>query len=389
MLVAAILVSAPSAAQTGQFDAEQLAEIERREAFQTQFADIVGELNKGSFRALTNAIDREQMLEAIFGLRLIDRRIRDQFEDRFADEIADIVEQGFRSAGEDFKAHLLEVESSGDQGRARVRYDLPDFQFNYHEYTLQLDSRGRLRIVDWVDFLSGGSFAEMVGQMLVAAAPSKSAVRKLLDLQRPSEQQIFQTTEMLKAARDRQRDRFLEIHQSMGPELKAQRITVMTYARLMQTLRSRRGMRGALLEMARYFPNEPLYSLMLLDLYFPTRQFEAALDALLRLESRLAVQDSAMQARLSSATLVLGRPDDALEYAQLSTQLEPGLELGWWSLLRAAAASENFGVAVSALEKLTGEFGHTLNAEVLGKDPGLRSLVSSAEFQAWSVQNPE
>lgn len=386
-MVAAILASVPAFAQTEQFDAEQLAEIERREAFQTQFTGIVNELNSGSFRALTNAIDQESMLDAIFGLRLIDRRVRDQFEDRFMDDIPGIVEQGFKAAGEGWQAHLLEVASSGDQGRARVRYDLPNFQFNYHEYTLRLDSKGRLRIVDWVDFLSGGSFADAVGQMLVAAAPSKSAVRKLLDLPSPTEQQIFQTTELLKAARDRQRDRFLEIHGSLQPELKAQRVTVETYARLMQTLRSRRGMRGALLELDRHFPDDPLYALMLLDLYFPTRQYEAALDALLRLEDRLSVEDSAMQARLSAATLVLGRIEEAVAYARRSTELEPGLELGWWSLLRAATAAEDFAVAVGAIEKLSTEFGHTLDAATLGKDPGFNVLLSSAEFQAWSARN--
>ena len=386
-MVSAMLASVPAFAQTEQFDAEQLAEIERREAFQTQFTGIVNELNSGSFRALTNAIDQESMLDAIFGLRLIDRRVRDQFEDRFMDDIPDIVEQGFKAAGEGWQAHLLEVASSGDQGRARVRYDLPNFQFNYHEYTLRLDSKGRLRIVDWVDFLSGGSFADAVGQMLVAAAPSKSAVRKLLDLPSPTEQQIFQTTELLKAARDRQRDRFLEIYGSLQPELKAQRVTVETYARLMQTLRSRRGMRGALLELDRHFPDDPLYALMLLDLYFPTRQYEAALNALLRLEDRLSVEDSAMQARLSAATLVLGRIEEAVAYARRSTELEPGLELGWWSLLRAATAAEDFAVAVGAIEKLSTEFGHTLDAATLGKDPGFNVLMSSAEFQAWSARN--
>lgn len=386
-MVSAMLASVPAFAQTEQFDAEQLAEIERREAFQTQFTGIVNELNNGSFRALTNAIDQESMLDAIFGLRLIDRRVRDQFEDRFMDDIPDIVEQGFKAAGEGWQAHLLEVASSGDQGRARVRYDLPNFQFNYHEYTLRLDSKGRLRIVDWVDFLSGGSFADAVGQMLVAAAPSKSAVRKLLDLPSPTEQQIFQTTELLKAARDRQRDRFLEIYGSLQPELKAQRVTVETYARLMQTLRSRRGMRGALLELDRHFPDDPLYALMLLDLYFPTRQYEAALNALLRLEDRLSVEDSAMQARLSAATLVLGRIEEAVAYARRSTELEPGLELGWWSLLRAATAAEDFAVAVGAIEKLSTEFGHTLDAATLGKDPGFNVLMSSAEFQAWSARN--
>ena len=40
---------------------------------------------------------------------------------------------------------LLGLESSGDFGRAVVRVDLDNFQFNYLEFDLRLDSQGAAR----------------------------------------------------------------------------------------------------------------------------------------------------------------------------------------------------------------------------------------------------
>ncbi len=384
LALAPTVISPPVLAQTAEYDEEQLKEIERRDAIRNGMQQIVDYLNDGAYGSITGAIHRERTLEEIFGLRLIDRRIRNRFEENFDEDIPNIIKQTFESYGENFKATLLDVASSGNRGRALVRYDLPNFQFNYHEYDLLLGDNGKLFIIDWVDFLSGEPFSQTVGEMLVAAAPNKQAVRKLLEADRPTDAQIFQVGELLKAGRDRQRDRFLEIHKSLPPDLKAERAVVMSYVHLMQKLRSRRGMRGALTEVAAHYPDEPLYALMLLDYYFPTRRYDDALNALLSLERRLGVDDSAMKARLSAATLILGQTEDALAYAQQANTLEPELELGWWSLLRASVAAEQYQQSTLALSRLEDEFGHRLDRAAFEKDPAFGRFLASPEFSAWS-----
>jgi tetratricopeptide (TPR) repeat protein len=142
-------------------------------------------------------------------------------------------------------------------------------------------------------------------------------------------------------------------------------------------------LRSALIDVDKYFPEEPLYSLMLLDYYFPSRQYEQAMDALLRLQSRLGVQDSAMSARLSAASLVLGNAEDALSYAEQAVQIEPGLELGWWSALRARTAMRQYGKAVEALDQLEKTFGYTLGPEAFEKDPSMADLLLSSEYETW------
>ena len=132
-----------------------------------------------------------------------------------------------------------------------------------------------------------------------------------------------------------------------------------------------------------YFPEEPLYSLMLLDYYFPSRQYEKATQALLRLQSRLGAPDAAMDARLSAASLVVGNAEDALNYAEQAVQIEPGLELGWWSVLRASTALNQYGGAVAALNELEQTFGYTLGPEAFEGDPAMADLLLSTEYETW------
>ncbi|HSM32104.1 MAG TPA: hypothetical protein VK854_15510 [Woeseiaceae bacterium] len=362
---------------------QQQDEQERQEIFRAGFQEIVADLNNNSLERFAHAIDREDMLERIFGLRLIDPKVKKNFRESFDDNLVNILKSAFAGTGGNIRAAWLGFGSKGDRGKAIVRYDLPDFQFNYHEYELRLDRKGRIEIVDWIDFMDGEKFSDGVGVQLVSLNPGKPAVRKLLDFQGPTEQQTFQMTELLKAARDRQVDRYFDILEDLDETLRSQRVVVLTSVQLAKATGNRRKLRTALIDVDRYFPEEPLYSLMLLDYYFPSRKYEQAMDALLRLQSRLGVQDSAMAARLSAASLVLGNAEDALRYAEQAVQIEPGLELGWWSALRARTAMRQYDKAVEALDELEKTFGYTLGPEAFDKDPSMADLLLSSEYESW------
>jgi len=381
LLAVATLVNA----QDDPRDAERQAELERQQIFRAGFQEIVDDLNKNSFERFAHAIDHEDMLERIFGLRLIDPKVKKSFREDFEQNLAGIVQSAFANTGENIRAAWLGFGSRGERGKAIVRFDLPDFQFNYHEYELRLDSNGRVVVVDWTNFMDGERFSDGMGIMLVRASPRESAVRKLLDFQGPTEQQTFQMTELQKAARDRRVDRYFEILGNADEKVRRQRVTVLTSVHLTKAARDRRKLRSALIDVDRYFPDEPLYSLMLLDYYFPARKYDLAMEALLRLQSRLGVEDSAMSARLSAAALVIGNNEEALILAEEAVQMEPGLELGWWSALRARTTLEQFGEAVAALDVLEKQFGYTLNPQAFEKDPLMAALLRSKEYEDWYI----
>lgn len=363
--------------------AEAEAEAAAHEAFGNSFATIVQSMNLGSFDRFAAAIDKEDFLDRIYGLRLIEPKVKKQFQESLLTSLPGMVRSSVADTEGNVRATMLGFASRGNRGRAVVRYDYPGFQFNYHEYDLRLDDQGRLIIVDWIDFLEGERITDGIGISLVMALPSKSAVRKLVDFRNPSEREVFQLTELLKAVRDRRLDKYFEVYADLDDRMQGQRIVVLSAVQLTKAARDRRKMRSALVAMAKYFPDEPLYSLMLLDYYFPSRKYEEAKQSLLQLQQRLDVDDAAMDARLSAAALVMADADSANRYADQAVEREPGLELGWWSALRARLALSQYERAVEALQNLEQQFGHTLGPEELQGQKGFEGLLASDEYKGW------
>ncbi len=381
LAVAAMPVHAQS------LEEREAEEARLRQAFKDGVAVVVEDLNRGSFDRFVDAIDKDDMLERIFGIRLIDPRAKRDFRDSMKedDRFTGFIQSQFAMEGaEGIKARLLIVESRGDRGRAVVRYDMPYFQVNYHDYELRLDGKGRLVIVDWVDYYWGHRFSDRMGLTMIQRQPNKNAVRKLIDFPSVREQQVFQVIEVLKATRDRDFNRYFEIVDTLSEDLKRQRVVVKVGIDGTRQVRARRAQQRVLRMIDQYFPEDPLYSTALLDLYFPAREYQKAYDALIRLEDALDVEnDGVMQARLSSAALVLGRAEDAIALAESSVTAEPDLELGWWAVLRSQVAARQYDQAVNALTKLEGDFGHSLGPDALGKDPSMQEFARSEQYRKW------
>ncbi len=364
-------------------EAEKL-ELRRQEIFQSGMEMVVESLNLDTFELFVSSIDQSDFLKRIYGLRLIDQNVKKSFNESMAYQFESMVRSSFRDSKGEIKATLLGVESRGDRGRAVVRFDLPNLQYSYHEYDLGLDDDERMLIVDWTDYLQGERYTDGMGTSLVVAAPSEAAVRKLVDFQNVKAADLFQFRELLKAARDRRAEKYVELLSGLNPALQRQRIVVLLTVQLSKNINNRRFLRAGLIEMARHFPEEPLYSLMLLDYYVPTKKYDEAIAALQRTYKKLGFDDAAMEARISAIALANGDAADASAYAERAIEMEPTLELAWWSALRARVAVEDYAAAVAALQQLEEQHGQKLGAEQLQGDKSFAALLASAEFKTWA-----
>jgi len=122
---------------------------------------------------------------------------------------------------------------------------------------------------------------------------------------------------------------------------------------------------------------------MMLDYFFPNRKYAEAMQALQGLSDELGFPDSAMAARMSAAALVMGNAQEATAFADQALELEPALELGWWSALAARIELADYKGSVEILQKLESDFGHELTAAKLEKNRQYAQLLSTPEFQGW------
>ena len=81
--------------------------------------------------------------------------------------------------------------------------------------------------------------------------------------------------------------------------------------------------------------------------------------------------------------MALGDFERAEELALNATNVEPGLELSWWSLLRARTAAQNWAGATEAMTELEDRFGHLLIPQKLRRDRFLKALIDQQEYKDW------
>ena len=114
---------------------------------------------------------------------------------------------------------LIHFEFQGGDGTAAVRFDLPKYSYAYQVFELRRSGGGRFRIVDWFDSSTGHSYAEEISEQLLTIKPTKAETQRLLTLPSPTDLQLFQATEILKAVRDNQPRRFFEIYDEFDEQL--------------------------------------------------------------------------------------------------------------------------------------------------------------------------
>ena len=87
-------------------EAAEQAELARQAAFRSGMEAIVGDLNAGSFRAFLAAIDKADMLDRIYGLRLIDPKVKKSFAESYEYSLESLIKSGFDAPDSGMRATL-------------------------------------------------------------------------------------------------------------------------------------------------------------------------------------------------------------------------------------------------------------------------------------------
>ena len=161
-----------------------------------QFQNVIDGLNDDSFDRFNRAISKKDMTARIFGGRLIEPDVKQAFSSDFASSLQGMFVSSFPQSKSEILGTLIDFQFSEDQGQAVVRYAASGYRYFYHVYELGLDSRGRMLIVDWLDYFQGNRFSDEAGQALVMAMPSKPSTRNMLQNKTLGDGEIFQAGEL-------------------------------------------------------------------------------------------------------------------------------------------------------------------------------------------------
>lgn len=361
----------------------------RDEQAAANFEAIINGLNDNSFKGFHEAVDKQDLLGRVEGAYLIAPEIRDQLNNNFEEWVQDIFITSFPPSQGEITGTVVAFESYGDTGRALVRYESSGYRFAYHMYELTIGSRGRIGIVDWLDYYQGGMFSRDAAETFVRAFPTQEATQQLLENKDYDEGKLFQVGEMFKAVRDNSHPRFFSIYDAMDDELKSERVVVRLNLQMTSTWNDRARRGRAVESVVNNFPDDPLFSQKLIEFDIATNYFERAIKELDTLQEGLGTVDGATESLKATAAMALGEFERAEGYAESATVAEPDLELGWWTLLRVRTAAEDYTGATEAMTQLEDRFGYLLIPQKLQRDRYLRVLIDQQEYKDWRAERDQ
>lgn len=350
-----------------------------------QFQGFLEGMDQKSFAMMQDYLDQTDLTNRI----LSHQSVQPDVEQMFRSDFWNIIERGVASVlppeGSKVKAELIQFAFEDGQGQACVRFGYPNHDFRFHRFELRHDRRGRLKISDWFDSNKGLTFSALMGEELLTAKPTKEATRRLLSSGTPTDLQLFQAIELLKAIRDHQAVRFFDIYNEFDDQLRKVPWIAKNAVFMAHDLKDIDRFARTLEIFADVFADDPDMALLLSDYYLIVQDYERALTALQRFEQHFAVNEGALPAKSSAIALAAGKLEAAETFAVKATTNEPQVELGWWSLLRVRTAARDYQGALAALTYLEENFGHRLDARKLRRDKfrAFTKLASSQEFKDW------
>ena len=350
-----------------------------------QFQAVLNAINQSSFEQVKSSIDKTDMTNRVNNLRPLENDTRIWFNENFW-EVIESKFRGLMPEQNDMKEmELVDFRFENSKGSAVLRYRRPGYSYFYQRIDLRHDSRSRLKIVDVQRFNLRQSFIAEVGEFLVTRMPSRVATRNLLAKQGSTDQEVFQFTELLKAYRDQDTDRFFQIYDQMEAWLKSDMLLAKFAILTAYYGQYEKRMMGIFPEFFDTFKDDPKYSLFIAESFLIMGQYEKAYTSMLEFRRRYKIKEGAIPAQLSALALALGRIEDAEKHALEATRDEPTLELGWWSLLRASSSAGDYSAAIEALTSLEDNFDERLDASKLRRDKfgGFTGLAASQEFKDW------
>lgn len=359
-----------------------------------QFEEVIDGLNGNTFREFQRLVDEKRFVNRIFGTRVIDAEVKEQFAADFSESFQGMFVSAFprartqAEAGGEIIGTIIAFRFKDGQGRAIVRYEGKGYRFSYHSYELTR-SRSKLAIVDWFDYYNSTWFSEDVGDALVRAMPGQDSVRSIVKRPGLSDGQVFQVGELLKAARDQNPQRYFQIYDGLEDVLRNEPHIVVLNYQFCRSLGDTARLNQAVQSLVAAFPGDASHSLGLSGYYIRRNLFEEAITELDRFESALGMKDGVSEAFKATSAMALGDFERARAFALSATQVEPELELSWWALLRARTAAEDYEGATEAMTQLEERFGHLLIPQKLRRDPFLKILIDQQEYKDWRAKRDE
>ncbi len=280
-------------------------------------------------------------------------------------------------------AKLLRVWNDGDEGRALIRIDMGDYGNDYLELQMFLDDNGAVRLVDWYDYARGQRMSDSWRQFVAMVAPSETALGKLFDIAIDKKADLEAIDALVALYRQQRYAELVEHFLAMEEEYRSSRLLAVFVLTISGKTNDMQLYQRTLESIAPHFVADDRMALLLLDYYFIKGEYGQVVALTEQLEREFGVEDSGLLVIRANVRIAQGRHREAITHASRAIELEPENEYGYWALLGAQVAVEDFPAAAETAENLERLFHYDMGPDSLGSDATYTGFVASPDYQRW------
>lgn len=132
-----------------------------------------------------------------------------------------------------------------------------------------------------------------------------------------------------------------------------------------------------------YYGDDETLTLVLLDFYLLSHEYEKVIKATGRLQKAFGVEDPGIVTYAAEALSQQGKHEEAIARAGYAVKLEPEYEYSYWSLLAIQSKAKRYDRAVETAATLEEMFGYDLGPATLEVEEAYAGLLQSDDYRNW------
>ena len=254
--------------------------------------------------------------------------------------------------------------------------------FEYVKLIVEHDKENQLRISDFM-FASTGDFSSTgtANSVKYLLQPSDSILARLLGGMQPNKELSDNFKRIAELRSKGENEKAFRLLQTLPPEVRNQKELLIVSISLTSVL-DEELYRKELSKLDKHHGNDPRLAFMLIDHYFYTEDWDKAISALKTVKHEWS-DDAALNTLLAEVMYQKGQIDEAISTSLYAINLEPDMELPYWSAVNIYNRSGKFVDLVDIFKELQVNFSYTFTAEDFVEDEAYAQFSLSDAFKEW------
>lgn len=362
--------------------AAKSSEAERFEAFGRQFVETIKAGDMKTFRRLFNKPELARRVLRGITLKKEDKESLLRGMTGNMAQVPATIMDNLSSA----RLTFVRTHNVNEMPNALIRLDFGEKGLNYMDLELQVNYKGDVQIVDWIDYTRGMRYTDTVKQLIIPVLPQDgTSLEKLFGTNKLTPQEAKDYTRILKLSKAGDIEGWKKHYPLLPKKIRNKRAILITHVLFMSLSGDEDAYADALKQLDKHYGTDPTLALTLFDYYFLTGDLVKAHKAMDLLAGYIG-GDAAIDEFHAKIYIIQKKYKEALRHAEMAVKADSAYDDAYYTLMDAGVFAGQYAKTVGAMQKLEAGFGIDFDPALIEALEGYEKFILSKEYLKWKAE---